>query len=62
MAKAKLKISVNEVEKLKLAAELEEVTLGEGKEIGNKVVLEVSCRNPSQLFALGRAIETITED
>ena len=61
MAKSKLKIEKNKVADLALAAELCEVNLGDNKVIGDIVVTEVSFKNPSQLFELGRVIDKIKE-
>lgn len=60
MAKAKLQIESAELPKFKIAAELSDVQIEEGKEFGNIAVIEVKFRQAVQLFNLGRFMDKVS--
>lgn len=60
MPKAKLRVESNLLEKFKNAAELADVKILGGRNLGATSSVEVSFKSASQLFDAGRLMETIT--
>lgn len=62
MPKAKLKLTSNEINKLKVAAFLTDSKLIKGQKFGETVVIEISTRNTSDLFELGKQFALLPAD
>lgn len=62
MPKGKLNVDVRDLDRLSAAASFCEVELGEGSSIGNKAVIEVSCKQISSMFEMGRLMDTISDE
>ena len=61
MPKGKLKIVVTDAAKFEVAANFNDVSIGENQVVGDRMTVEVSYKAPSQLFEMGRTIEQIEE-
>jgi hypothetical protein len=57
MAKTKLKIEHNQLQRLKECAEVVDIKVLNEKDLGHEVIVQVSFKQPSQLVDLGRLIE-----
>jgi hypothetical protein len=62
MPKAKLKIAKSDIEKLKVGAYLTDTKIEKGTAFGETAIVEVSVRDNSQLFELGKQVATLPAD
>ena len=60
MPKGKLNVDTSDLGRLQAAASFCDVQLGDGNSIGSKAVIEVSCKQLSSMFEMGRLIDTIS--
>lgn len=62
MPKAKLKVAASYADRLYTAAEIEDVTIVDGRKIGENAIIQVSARSVASFFALGLTTASLPVD
>jgi hypothetical protein len=62
MAKGKLVVKLEELPKLKSAADFCDVVLEDGSSMGDKVAVPFTYRTATSVFEMGRLIDKVTDD